>query len=307
MDKLFLWIAVASAFVLQSCEKTDGIRDEIAILGDRVAALEEKVAGVNRDIVALHKLMDESTVIVGVTPTPTGYDLELSDGTTLPVVLGEELEALVPQMGIDNEGYWTVSLDNGATTERLLIDGAPVSAWPTQGGEHKPGAEGVTPELKIDDDGTWLVSTDGVTFTPLLLDGEKINALGDKVVISYSIFKNVVYDAAEGILTIELSTGGKLTLGVEDTFSLTIAAQAEEPFLPGETRAFEVEQRGVAAATLRAPAGWTAVLEESLLTVTAPRTSKAETEAVEIAVIATSETGYIRIAKLNILLLNPLK
>ena len=27
MNKLFLWIAAASAFVLQSCENTDGIRD----------------------------------------------------------------------------------------------------------------------------------------------------------------------------------------------------------------------------------------------------------------------------------------
>ena len=29
MNKLFLWIAAASAFVLQSCENTDGIRDEM--------------------------------------------------------------------------------------------------------------------------------------------------------------------------------------------------------------------------------------------------------------------------------------
>ena len=29
MNKLFLWIAAVSAFVLQSCEKTDGIQDEI--------------------------------------------------------------------------------------------------------------------------------------------------------------------------------------------------------------------------------------------------------------------------------------
>lgn len=34
MNKLFLWIAAASAFVLQSCENTDGIRDEIGSLRD---------------------------------------------------------------------------------------------------------------------------------------------------------------------------------------------------------------------------------------------------------------------------------
>ena len=59
MNKLFLWIAAASAFVLQSCENTDGIRDEIGSLRDRVIALEAKIGSVNTSIVALHKLMDE--------------------------------------------------------------------------------------------------------------------------------------------------------------------------------------------------------------------------------------------------------
>ena len=68
MNKLFLWIAAASAFVLQSCQKTDGIQDEIDSLRDRVAALEAEVGNVNANIVSLHKLMDESLVIVGVEP-----------------------------------------------------------------------------------------------------------------------------------------------------------------------------------------------------------------------------------------------
>lgn len=116
MNKLFLWIAAASAFVLQSCENTDGIRDEIGSLRDRVIALEAKIGSVNTSIVALHKLMDESTIIVGIKPNAKGYEIELSDGTRLPVILGEKIEALVPVMGIDAEGYWTVSLDGGATS-----------------------------------------------------------------------------------------------------------------------------------------------------------------------------------------------
>lgn len=108
MNKLFLWIAAASAFVLQSCENTDGIRDEIGSLRDRVIALEAKIGSVNTSIVALHKLMDESTIIVGIEPNAKGYEIELSDGTRLPVILGEKIEALVPVMGIDAEGYWTV-------------------------------------------------------------------------------------------------------------------------------------------------------------------------------------------------------
>lgn len=211
MNKLFLWIAAASAFVLQSCENTDGIRDEIGSLRDRVIALEAKIGSVNTSIVALHKLMDESTIIVGIKPNAKGYEIELSDGTRLPVILGEKIEALVPVMGIDAEGYWTVSLDGGATSERLKVGGEYVSAWPVSGGDHKPGAEGVTPQLKVSADGEWLVSLDGgATYTPLLQDGLPVNALGDKVVVSYSsAFKSVTYDATTGLLAVELLDGEK--------------------------------------------------------------------------------------------------
>lgn len=269
MNKLFLWIAAASAFVLQSCENTDGIRDEIGSLRDRVIALEAKIGSVNTSIVALHKLMDESTIIVGIKPNAKGYEIELSDGTRLPVILGEKIEALVPVMGIDAEGYWTVSLDGGATSERLKVGGEYVSAWPVSGGDHKPGAEGVTPQLKVSADGEWLVSLDGgATYAPLLQNGQPVNALGDKVVVSYSsAFKSVTYDATTGLLAVELLDGEKLTLPVFDDFGLTVTASDNETFRLGETRAFEVVQNNVAEAVIDAPAGWTAVLGETTLTV----------------------------------------
>ena len=71
MNKLFLWIAAASAFVLQSCENTDGIRDEIGSLRDRVIALEAKIGSVNTSIVALHKLMSRRSSS-GSNPTQRG-------------------------------------------------------------------------------------------------------------------------------------------------------------------------------------------------------------------------------------------
>ena len=158
MNRLFLWIAAASALVLQSCEKTDGIRDEIGKLSDRVAALETRVGEVNTSIEALHRLMDESTVIVGVTPDEKGYVLELSDGSKYLIIEGEKLDALVPLLNIDAEGYWIVSLDGGATFTRLLVDGSEVPAWPVADGEHAENASGITPRLRVAADGTWEVS-----------------------------------------------------------------------------------------------------------------------------------------------------
>ena len=57
MNKLFLWMAAVSAFVLQSCQKDDGIQDEIDSLRDRVAALESKVGDVNSGIASFQQLL----------------------------------------------------------------------------------------------------------------------------------------------------------------------------------------------------------------------------------------------------------
>ena len=306
MNKLFLWIAAVSAFLLQSCENTDGIQDEIDSLRDRVTALESKVGEVNTSIEALHKLMDESTVIVGVTPDEKGYVIEFSDGSKYPVIEGEKLDALVPVLGIDSEGYWTVSLDGGATCSRLEVNGEYVQAWPVSGGEHEPDAEGVTPRLRVTADGTWEVSLDGgITYEPLLQKGEPVNALGDNVSISYSsAFKSVAFDEESGLLTLELLTGETLTLPVFDDFGLTVVAGENEKFFLGETREFEVVQTNVAEAMIQAPEGWKASLGETTLTVTAPNVAASAEDEVTLSVVVTSKEGYLKIVPLTLTLVN---
>ena len=305
MNKLFLWIAAASAFVLQSCEHRRHPRrdQEPARPGDCAGGEDRQREHLHR---GLHKLMDESTIIVGIEPNAKGYEIELSDGTRLPVILGEKIEALVPVMGIDAEGYWTVSLDGGATSERLKVGGEYVSAWPVSGGDHKPGAEGVTPQLKVSADGEWLVSLDGgATYAPLLQNGQPVNALGDKVVVSYSsAFKSVTYDATTGLLAVELLDGEKLTLPVFDDFGLTVTASDNETFRLGETRAFEVVQNNVAEAVIDAPAGWTAVLGETTLTVKAPATFDAASQQAAVSVTVYSDRKYRKLVMLNVTLLD---
>ena len=306
MNKLFLWIAAASAFVLQSCQKTDGIQDEIDSLRDRVAALEAEVGNVNANIVSLHKLMDESLVIVGVEPAGSGdgYVIKFSDGSSCPVINAEEIKgAVVPVMGIDGEGYWTISLDGGATSVRIESNGEPVSAWPVAGGEHQENAEGVTPQLRVSADGMWEVSL-GNGWEPLLQDDLPVNAVGDNVGYSTS-FKSVTYNEESGELVVELVSGETLTLPVVDTFGLTITAGENETFFLGETREFEVVQTNVAEVTIQAPKGWSAELEETTLTVTAPKTYTAPGEnGLTLSVIATSEEGYLKIVPLKLTLLN---
>ncbi|MDE5621758.1 MAG: DUF4955 domain-containing protein [Alistipes sp.] len=292
MNRLLLCIAATFAVVLQSCDKTDDLKAGINDLKDRVAALEANVVGtLNQDIVSLRRLMDASTVIVGLTPTEAGYRLELSDGTRLDIVLGQQVEALVPVLGIDDEGYWIFSLDQGETFRRLVSGGEPVLAYTE---------DASTPRVRIDADGYWEISADGSAWEPLLLDGQPVNAFSGNISVEYSgFFKDVRYDAATRLLAFELLTGGSLTLPVEDTFGVTIASAEEEEFLLGETRQFEVEQRSVAEALIEAPEGWRAVLEEKTLTVTAPRTWRGG-EATALSVVVTSSKGYVKSASFGV-------
>lgn len=304
MNKLFLWIAAASAFVLQSCQKTDGIQDEIDSLRDRVAALEAEVGNVNANIVSLHKLMDESLVIVGVEPAGSGdgYVIKFSDGSSCPVINAEEIKgAVVPVMGIDGEGYWTISLDGGATSVRIESNGEPVSAWPVAGGEHQENAEGVTPQLRVSADGMWEVNL-GNGWEPLLQDEQPVNAVGENVGYSTS-FKSVTYNEENGELVVELVSGETLTLPVVDTFGLTITAGENETFFLGETREFEVVQTNVAEVTIHAPKGWSAELEETTLKITSPAQMPAQSE-FTLSLVATSEEGYLKIIPMKLTLLN---
>ena len=304
MNKLFLWIAAASAFVLQSCQKTDGIQDEIDSLRDRVAALEAKIGDVNTSIMALHKLMDESLVIVGVEPAENGdgYEVKFSDGKSYPVINAEEIKGSVtPVMGIDGEGYWTISLDGGATSVRIESNGEPVSAWPVAGGEHQENAEGVTPQLRVSADGMWEVNL-GNGWEPLLQDGQPVNAVGENVGYSTS-FKSVTYNEENGELVVELVSGETLTLPVVDTFGLTITAGENETFFLGETREFEVVQTNVAEVTIQAPKGWSAELEETTLKITSPAQMPTQSE-FTLSLVATSEEGYLKIIPMKLTLLN---
>jgi len=302
MNKLFLWIA-AAAVLLQSCEKTDGLWDEINSLQDRVAALETHVGAINADIVSLHRLLDTETRIVGVTQTGEGYRLELSDGESLEITVGEKIPALVPSIDIDGEGFWTYSLD-GETWTRLTVDGKPVPAWPAAGNDHTENAAGVTPQLSIDADGYWLVDA-GEGYRPLLFGGEKVNALGGNVTVSCSIFDSVDYDAQNSTLIVGYGEHKSIVLKVFDTFSLKISAAEEETFALGETRAFEVEQNGVEQAVIKGlPDGWTAELGETELRVTAPARYSAENAGATLSITIYSAENYRRNVFLRLKLLN---
>ena len=103
-----------AVFAMASCfSKKD--MDRLESLEDRVEALMQSVTAVNDNAIALSALLNESTLIVGLNKTDGGYTLELSDGTTVNVLYGQKFPGITPIIGIDAEGRWIMSIDNGET------------------------------------------------------------------------------------------------------------------------------------------------------------------------------------------------
>ena len=76
----------------------------------------------------------------------------MSNGEVITLHQGSTATAVIPVIGIDAEGYWTVDYKDGKGFVRIEVDGKPVKA---------AAADGVTPKFRIDADSCWEISYDG--------------------------------------------------------------------------------------------------------------------------------------------------
>ena len=169
-----LLVFATSAAIMTSCIDKDAMNERLDGIEDRIAALESSVIAANDNAIALSALLKESTLIVGLTESEGGYVLELSDGTTVNVTYGDKLPGITPIIGIDADGRWIMSVDNGETFS--VIPGC-ATAFP---------AQAVTPKINIDAEGYWCYSIDGGKSWTRITDaeGKPISATDGKEVIS---------------------------------------------------------------------------------------------------------------------------
>ena len=177
MKRIFA-LALALCFVMIGCSNTlDDLRADAEALNKRLIALETDVAALNEQIGSVYALMNGQTVIVGCTATSQGYRVELADGRTIVVYDGAQIEHAQPIYGVNDEGYWIVSLDGGETFETVTdASGNPLSARPQDGEDGAEGAAGATPKVKVDTEGYWMVSYDDGETYDYLTDGSMPSA-----------------------------------------------------------------------------------------------------------------------------------
>lgn len=291
MNKLIkTLIALTSvAAVFSSCVDQDAMNDRLDVLEGRIEALEESIATANENAIALSALLKDSTLIVGFTETEAGYELALSDGTCVKVIYGINLPGITPIIGVNSNGQWVMSVDNGETF--TVIPGC-ATAFP---------AQAATPQIKIDADGEWAYSIDGGKTWSKVLDGEgkAISATDGKEVAGVkTYFQDVTYNSTEGNMTFTLIDGSTFSVPVVSSFYLNVKGFEQKAVIAAEqTINYEIESSDIAEAAVQAPEGWVVILSENQLSVTAPAAVEAGEYNVNLFLVSTK--GYLKTVTLT--------
>ena len=295
MKKILKYLAIPAAMtcLLASCSDLSDIEKRVESLESRVQALETQIGILNTNVAAVQKLAEGGT-ISSVEEKDGVYTITLSNGEKIVLKQGSTGIANAPVVSIDADGYWTVDYGNGP--EHILVNGEKVKAV---------GKNGLTPIFGVDDEGYWTVSYNGLTFIQVKDEnGKPVKAIPDGS-SDDKWFNSVSVDGDK--LVVVLKDGSTYSLPIVKDFKCAIQnAESEIVFNYGETKSFTVEMVGVATAMVTAPEGWSAVLDGTTLSVTAPAQTKAvhADSKTDVCILAISNSGFSTIAKVKVSLNN---
>ena len=271
MKKFYFIVPMILALMLQSCMSAK-LEQQVSSLEGRIAALESVYGEINDNATALNALYRENLLIIKYEERTengkeVGYDLRLSDGSTLHITYGKEMEGLAPMVGVNDMGQWAFSIDGGETFTE--IKGA-ASPW---------SKDGKSPIVSIDKYGFWQISLDsGKTWQRIVnAAGDPISAVDGKSLApsSYCFFDRVAYNEETGNMDITLVTGEKFSvpLVAEASITLTYYDEKEGAWVYGNRlNEFKADIRGISDMTfLNVPDGWNLWMEKDKLVVEAPQ------------------------------------
>ena len=280
---------------ISSCSELNDLDRDLSELDKRIEALEARMDALNKNVEALQQLT-QATTVNSVTFEDNVYTILLSDGKTLTLTVGEAGVGNVPLVTVDEEGYWMIDYQDGS---------GPVYLTGEEGKIPSAGKDAVTPVFGIDAEGYWTLDYGNGPKPVEDASGNKIPATSSDEVID-PVFEEVAYDKASGMLTVTLRADGRvIELPVVPDFLFAVKnAEGLQLFDYGETKVFPVESTGIRDAVIQTPSGWSAVLEESAFSITAP----AQTRSIPIAdsdtdvvIVAQSSKGkYISVSKVRV-------
>lgn len=226
MKKSPLIIAAAALALFAGCSSYDdsGIKTELKNLDARVTNVEKDIAQLKSDYNTLQSLvngLNKNVYISNVTPTTVGWDLLMTDGTTLHIINGSEASGDTIGVKKDSDGkyYWTL---NGSY---LLVDGNKV---PVYGETYKD------PEFKIEDSKLYvkfsgsndfvLIGSVGSTITPAVTD---VKEEGGNVIITLAQGGNIVIPKVSP-LALNITGPSTMLSGATESFAYTVTGSDDK-------------------------------------------------------------------------------
>ena len=281
--RLMTSLIVMAVGLVVSCTKTDDLESRLEAIDAKVAKLEEAAGQINSNAIASRKFVQENVLIVGFEQKDHSYELSLSDGTKITVTDGLNAASITPIVGVDKDGNWIMSIDNGETFTAI------------KGASNVFSETGQTPMVKVDENGYWMVSIDrGANYEHILgANGKPLSAIDGKITSGKStFFSNIVLDEANKLFKMTLATGEELCVPIVDKFYIKVNGYAKgATILLNQTLTYKVEMADVANAFFQVPEGWAAVLSDTELTITAPFAAEAGEYTIDL--VLTSVDGYI--------------
>lgn len=288
MWKMFINILV-SVSLLVSCSDIDAINNDIKAYRQRLEKLEDVIESVNSNTMALSAVFDEKILIVSYEERKNssgevcGYRIGFSDGSVSDVTFGDRADALVPVIGVDDDGNFVCSFDSGETFS------------PIEGAAGANVKDGVSPVVDVNDEGYWVVSLDGGKTWSLMRDANNLPVHTAKVnaVHGNTFFDNIVFDGEKGVMVFTLKSGKTLEVIVRDTMLFSIAHYTDgDEIRLGEELKYLVDHEHVASAFFTVPDGWRAVLDDNSMNVFAPESAAAGEYGVALTLVG--ENGLLQ-------------
>ncbi len=277
----YIMLAAVAAAVI-SCvdkEELDGRLDD---LQDRIVALENAVSAVNGNAVAVSRLLKDSTIILSYEKNGYGYVLELNSDI-VEICFGAEAPGIVPVIGIDDNGHWVCSVDNGKTFTKIEGSMTPDS-------EASP-----VPMIRKGSDNYWEISADGGQTWKRITDTEGkpvSSSAGNADISAKTIFEKIALDEQNGTFTFTMKSSQKdVIIPVVSSFTFSLKNYTDGDIVTTEeSKTYAVESDGVKDVAIQTSEGWNAVLKDGKFTVTAP----SQAGLGKITLILVSDKGYVR-------------
>lgn len=246
---ILICISVVSImFIFSSCHRLDE-------LSARLDKVEADVKDLKSAVAVLQDAYNQGKIIKSVTPLMDaragGWLITFSDNSTIRVENGVDgidgangsdgtngidgvdgKDGITPFLKIDQDGYWTVSYDNGRTFTRLLDDeGNPIRAIGQDGQDGsngidgQDGAEGLSIRMVINDAGFYVMQS-YYESNPMVVVNEIITPYTSD---ASRVISSITQDDKTHVITMTLADGSTFTFNMHYVSPTSIAILSVNP------------------------------------------------------------------------------